>query len=68
MFLQTFIRRTSLALSSRPLARREAEIREDIQAADLERGLGVMASLSRGSVLMQNEEVFLGERKENQRS
>jgi hypothetical protein len=46
-------------LSLRSMARREAEIREEIKAADSQRGLGVMGSLSRDSVLLQNEEVFL---------
>lgn len=35
-------------------------LRHQIEEADIERGKGVMASLSRGSVLVSQEKVFLG--------
>ncbi len=61
MFIQSMIRSAKLACSVNPIERRRAQIEADIKAADVQRGKGVMASLSRGSVLMQHEEVFLGE-------
>jgi uncharacterized protein YjcR len=61
MFIQSMIRSAKLACSVNPIERRRAEIEAEIKAADVQRGMGVMASLSRGSVLLQREEVFLGE-------
>lgn len=43
---------------------REKELREQIAKADIERGIGAMSGLSRGSILIAEERVFLGSDKQ----
>lgn len=49
-----------LAFSKSPMELKGQEILDEIETADHQRGLGVLASLTRGSVLMQLEQVFFG--------
>lgn len=55
--IREFLDEISFAMSGKPTERRRLQIRKQIEIADSGRAKGVMSSLSRGSVLLQLEEV-----------
>lgn len=57
MFLN-LIQTLRFALSERPFERRHRELEVAVRKADADRASGVMAALSRGSVLLQQEKVY----------
>lgn len=50
----------AFAMSGKPSARRKQYIHNEVKDADIDRAKGIMSSLSRGSALLQQEEI--GER------
>ena len=65
--IRELIRTAAFAVSARPSKRRLDKIKENIRKEDDQRAKGVMSSLSRGSVLLQLEEVHDGESGSNGR-
>lgn len=47
----------AFAMSGKPTERRQEHLKAQVDEADRDRAKGIMSSLSRGSVLLQQEEI-----------
>lgn len=59
--IREFLDDISFAISRNPTVRRRERLKNQVTDADRDRAKGVMSSLSRGSVLLQLEEIGTGE-------